>query len=187
MEVHPDVQTEDGYLLTLFRIPYGIKNNNSDVQNKPVVLLVHGLLLSGEDFVVLGPEKGLAFILADAGYDVWLANARGNIHSRRHVKYNPAWHGKFWDFSFHEIGYYDHKANVDYILTVTKQEQLYYIGHSQGGSSFFILNSLRPEYNKRFKLMVGLAPACLMGNSKNPAFRALSISNTLNVSAFVSQ
>lgn len=102
LEVHPDVQTEDGYLLTLFRIPYGIKNNNSDVQNKSAVLLMHGLLLSAEDWVVLGPEKSLAFILADEGYDVWVGNARGNMHSRKHVKYDPTWNGEFWDFRFVE-------------------------------------------------------------------------------------
>lgn len=102
VEVHPNVQTEDGYLLTLFRIPYGIKGNNSDVANRPAVLLVHGLVCSAEDWVVLGPEKGFAFILADAGYDVWLANMRGNTHSRKHVKYNPNWNGKFWNFRFVE-------------------------------------------------------------------------------------
>lgn len=105
VEVHTDIQTEDGYLLTLFRIPYGIKLNNSGVENKPVVFLFHGLLLSAEDWVVLGPEKSLAFILADAGYDVWLGNARGSTHSRKHVKYNPTWNGKFWDFRFVPIKY----------------------------------------------------------------------------------
>lgn len=59
---------------------------------------MHGLLLSAEDWIVLGPEKGLGFILADAGYDVWFGNARGNIHSRKHVKYSPNWNGHFWNF-----------------------------------------------------------------------------------------
>lgn len=98
--MHTDVETEDGYLLTLFRIPYGIKNNNSDVKDKPVAFLMHGLLLSAEDWIVLGPEKSLGFILADEGYDVWFGNARGNIHSRKHVKYNPTWNGNFWNFRF---------------------------------------------------------------------------------------
>lgn len=108
--MHPDVKTEDGYLLTLFRIPYGIKNNNSDVKEKPVAFLFHGLFLSGEDWVALGPEKSLAFILADAGYDVWLGNARGNMHSRKHVKYNPTWNGKFWDFRF--VGTHQLKLDI---------------------------------------------------------------------------
>jgi lysosomal acid lipase/cholesteryl ester hydrolase len=37
------------------------------------------------------------YLLADAGYDVWLGNARGNTYCRRHVKLT-AQNKKFWDF-----------------------------------------------------------------------------------------
>lgn len=98
LEVHKNVETEDGYILTLFRIPYGIKSNQTNVINRSPVLLVHGLLLSAEDWVVSGPEKSLGFILADSGYDIWMVNMRGSTHSKNHVKFNPTWNGKFWDF-----------------------------------------------------------------------------------------
>jgi len=49
VETHT-VQTEDGYLLTLYRIPR---------QNGAPVLLQHGLLTSSADFLILGKDKGL--------------------------------------------------------------------------------------------------------------------------------
>lgn len=49
------VQTEDGYLLSLYRIPG--KNDSSPV------LLQHGLLTSSVDWIIPGSDKGLGTIL----------------------------------------------------------------------------------------------------------------------------
>lgn len=61
------------------------------------VLLMPGLFSTAADFVVTGPENGLAFVLADAGYDVWLANVRGSRFSRKNIKLSVA-DSEFWDF-----------------------------------------------------------------------------------------
>lgn len=92
------VKTEDGYLLNIHRIPCG-RHGCGDGIRQPV-FLQHGILASSADFILSGPDKGIAFILADLGYDVWLSNFRGNTYSRHHVTYST--HDKeFWDFSFH--------------------------------------------------------------------------------------
>jgi hypothetical protein len=46
-------------------------------------------------------EQSPAFILAKAGYDVWLANLRGNKYSKRHAEY-LATSEDFWDFGWEE-------------------------------------------------------------------------------------
>lgn len=38
------------------------------------------------------------FVMADAGYDVWIGNIRGNFYGRRHMHLSPD-EEKFWDFT----------------------------------------------------------------------------------------
>lgn len=162
LEEH-QVVTEDGYLLTMFRIP-GLGSP---------VLLMHGLTGSADDFVLAGPEGGLAYLLADEGYDVWLGNARGNKYSRHHEHLKPS-DGLFWDFSWHEIGLYDLPGMIDYMLNRTGNEKVIYIGHSQGTTSFFVMASLKPEYNNKTALMIALSPVAFMTNVKSPLVRLLA-------------
>lgn len=147
------ITTEDGYILTYYRIPN---------YNKPAVILIHGIVSSSADFVDVGRKRSLSFVLADAGYDVWIGNSRGNDFSRNHttlqIDKNPE---KFFNFSFHEMGVYDIPAAIDYILRSNHQKNLHYIGHSQGGTSFLVFASLRPEYAKKVKLASLLAPGVI--------------------------
>lgn len=116
-------------------------------------------------YAINGKEKSLVFILANLGYDTWVANPRGTTHSRKHLTLDPDDDkSTFWDFSFHNIGYYDIPATIDYILETTGQEKIFYIGHSQGTTAFFAMTSERPEYNEKVRLMVALAPVVFMEN-----------------------
>lgn len=160
-----ETHTEDGYILTMFRIP----------QNGSAVFLMHGLLCSADDWITPGPENGLAYLLAKDGYDVWMGNARGNKHSRRHVHLSPDKDPEsFWDFSWDEIGRLDLPAMIDYVLRITKQPNLKYVGFSQGTTSFFVMASERPEYNDKISLMVALSPVVWMGHVKSPLIRLVA-------------
>ncbi|KAM3955566.1 lipase 3-like isoform 2-T2 [Aphomia sociella] len=160
VEVHK-VITPDNYVLEAHRIPHGKDQNNQPDPNKPVVFILHGLISSSAEFVVQGPGRALAYLLADAGYDVWLGNARGNYYSRENLVLNPDNRRNldFWRFSWDEIGNIDLPAYIDYILELTGQSKLHYIGHSQGCTAFLVLNSLRPEYNDKITSFHGMAPA----------------------------
>jgi hypothetical protein len=41
-------------------------------------------------WLLASPEESLPFILADRGFDVWIANNRGTRWSRRHVSLDPS-------------------------------------------------------------------------------------------------
>lgn len=90
------VTTVDGYILTIHRITSG-KNQKVTNSPKPVFFLQHGLLCSSADWVVNPPNDSLGFLLADAGFDVWLGNSRGNTYSNKHKIY-PTDSDKYWSF-----------------------------------------------------------------------------------------
>ncbi|KYQ55059.1 Lipase 3 [Trachymyrmex zeteki] len=172
-EVH-EVITSDGYILELHRITGRNNFNNSCTRvQKPVAFVMHGLLCSSACFIVSGPEKGLAFVLADAGYDVWLGNARGNVYSRKH-KLPTIRKELYWDFSWHEIGVYDLPAMIDYIVKTTGREKMFYLGHSQGTTVFFVMSTELPEYQHKIQAMFALAPVAYCGRMRNPIFQFLA-------------
>ncbi|CAH1639490.1 unnamed protein product [Spodoptera littoralis] len=145
------VTTSDGYILEMHRIPHG-RTNKDSTEDRPVVLVMHGFMSASQAFVMLGPDTSFAYHLADAGFDVWMGNARGNKNSRAHVSLNPddaVQKYEFFDFSWEEIGMIDLPAMIDYILKTTGKDQLHYIGHSQGGTVFLVMASMLPEYNNK--------------------------------------
>lgn len=77
-------------------------------------------------------------------------------------------------FRWHEIGYNDVPAMIDYVLNETNQTEVTYVGHSQGTTSFFVMASERPEYNKKIKLMVAFAPVVYLSNMKQPVLKQLA-------------
>ncbi|KAL7730697.1 hypothetical protein ACLKA6_003468 [Drosophila palustris] len=159
---HHHIVTEDGYILGVFRIPYSHKLNNQD-KIRPIVLIQHGLTSCSDIWILNGPNDGLPYLLADAGFDVWIGNGRGNTYSRNHTSLSTE-HPYFWRFSWHEIGYYDIASMIDYALKTNGQGQksIHYVGHSQGTTVFFTLMSTRPEYNEKIKTAHMFAPVAIM-------------------------
>lgn len=168
--------------------------NGTKPNNKPI-LLVHGLSGGAGDYVVLGPKKSLGYLLAEQGYDVWMFSARGT-QSKEHMYLDESQNKKeFYDFrykicklkselnwkilhySWHEIGIYDVPATIDYILKKTNKTKLHYLGHSQGTTSFFVMMSMKPEYNQKIRLGVMFAPVIFVEHVNASLFQRIVISN----------
>ncbi|KAF2890938.1 hypothetical protein ILUMI_15234 [Ignelater luminosus] len=91
------VVTPDGYILEMHRIPHGKK---SFPDKRSVIYLQHRILASSADWVLPGPLKGFAYILADFGYDVLMSNVRSTRYSHKHTYLDPERHSlEFWDFT----------------------------------------------------------------------------------------
>lgn len=69
---------------------------------------------------------------------------------------------KFWKFSWHEIEIIDVPDSIDCVLEQTEESALHYVGHSQGGTVYFVM--LSSEDNAKIKTGHGLASAVFMGN-----------------------
>ncbi|RZC42363.1 Abhydro lipase domain containing protein, partial [Asbolus verrucosus] len=150
VEIH-HVTTEDGYILTLFRIPRS---------NPKGVILIHHSIATYSHIYVWQGNNSLALVLWHNGYDVWLANHRGTSYSDKHVNMTSSDY-RYWDFSFHEIGLYDVSSEVKFIREKSNGMKIIFMGHSLGSAAGLVYASLKSnEAAAYLKSMILLATSC---------------------------
>jgi len=157
------VTTTDGFQLSIFRV-YCFDAE----EHGPAVLLQHGLLADAANWVSNGKQNSLAFMLVDAGFDVYLANSRGNRYSRDHVTLKPK-EPEFWKWSWQEMAKYDVPATVDAVLERSGKKNLYYVGHSQGTLIMFthLAECLSRDDADKIRCFFALAPVTKLKNIKS--------------------
>ena len=94
-----EVTTEDGYILSLWRIPGSIDESQNSMK-KPPVLFLPGLMAACYNWVDNRPEVTPAFVAARAGYDVWCGNNRGVANSQGHTSLDADKDKEYWEFSW---------------------------------------------------------------------------------------
>ncbi|ETI45404.1 hypothetical protein L914_04569 [Phytophthora nicotianae] len=175
IETH-QVTTSDRYVLTMYRLPKTYAESQSGAAaaaNKPAVHLQHGLLDSSFTFVSNFRNQSLAYVLADAGFDVWLGNNRGTTWSRSHLDYTTD-DDEFWDFTWEDMGLYDLPAFVNHILDTTGRSTVSYVGHSEGTTQAFVGFSKNQEVAKKVDYFGALAPVAWTGHATAALFVALA-------------
>lgn len=164
------VFTEDRYILTVHRIR----------GDGPVVFLQHGLEDSSATWLLAGPDHGApGFRLAEAGYDVWLGNYRGNTYSRAHRDLDPDDDNEFWQFSWDEMARYDLPAQLNHVMDRSGQSKIYYVGHSMGTSTFLAMNSVNETWAEHIELAVLLAPVAYVEHMASPIKYLAPFANSL--------
>lgn len=98
-----------------------------------------------------------------------MPNIRGNSYSRNHTNLDPCTGcADFWDFGFEEPALSDYPLFIDFILSETGEEGIFFVGYSMGTTQYLILLSERPEYNSKIRAGVLLGPTAFGGNATNP-------------------
>jgi lysosomal acid lipase/cholesteryl ester hydrolase len=177
------VTTADGYILTMFHL-----TTNKEGKVRPV-LLQHGLLDSSYTWVNNFQKQSLGYILADAGFDVWFGNNRGNKYGRNHTTLNPEdSYSEFWDFTWDEMAMFDLPSMVNYVLDATGTESISWCGHSQGTIQMFAASSsvqhkvddaFFQRALKSINLFVALAPVVYVHNQGSMLLKFLAESGQL--------
>lgn len=159
------VRTYDGYFLTIFRIP-GKKFetlSQAIAAKRPALLLWHDFLDSADTWVINDEDKAPAFVLASKGYDVWIANSRGNKYSREHRYLDPDREldeEEFFGYTFEDMAKQDTNATVSYIRTETKKTSIGVIGHGLGATQFL----LAPQTG--ISTLVSLSPISILNHTE---------------------
>lgn len=115
------------------------KDKSTWGSNKPVVLLQHGLFDSSWTWLANSEEQSLSYILANAGFDVWFGNNRGNRYGRHHETLDPdsKTDSSFWEFTWDEMASEDLPSMINFITAKTGASSISYGGHSEGTIQMF--------------------------------------------------
>jgi len=164
VEVH-QVTTGDDYVLEIYRIAGKNRYDTSEpsgLPRSPVVLFTE-VAFPSTAYLLNTRNHSLGFILADAGFDVWLASWRGTEFSRKHVTLDPD-STEYWKFGLDEMGKYDVADTVKYVHKLTGQKVVT-MAEGYGGLTVMLGLISVPEINNMINLNVGLSTTATMNSS----------------------
>lgn len=147
--------TQDGWRLHISHVFDPTAEAADTPRPQHPVLLVPGLASSGEHTFDLLPDYSLVNALVARGYDVWVADLRGNGHSQKPCLFDRS---TWWTVDDHLQ--HDVPAVLQYVLQATGARQLHWIGHSMGGMLAVGLLSQQGPFAAALRSVTLLASGC---------------------------
>jgi lysosomal acid lipase/cholesteryl ester hydrolase len=107
-----------------------------------------------------GKKNSVGFAIADAGYDVWAVNFRGNKHSRRHIYLDADKDLEYWEKAgMIEIAKFDVPAFIEHIKRETGVKNVTVVAHSMGSQEIlYNLATNASYYTANINGMYALGP-----------------------------
>jgi len=164
-----EVVTQDGYHITLYRIP-GDRDHSSDDETGYPILLVPSMGHAAVMFAINGPEESPAFYLANHGFDVWVSNERQSVPSRGHEVFDWRQDAEYWNSTLYEFNY-DWEAAIRYMIDITPYSQVAagFNSHRAAGSLMGL--SFNPEfYHENVSVVALFSPQYRYDLSETPSF-----------------
>lgn len=140
-----EVLTADGYILTMFRVnlqdSYMMNIPNENLTKMQPILLKHGLGQSADVFFTNDYKKhsNIGFFYAKQGYDVWVANSRGNKYSSNHR--DDEIYRSYFNFCLDDMAKFDIPAYYTKILSNSNFKKIMVFGHNFGTTEIFMAMS----------------------------------------------
>jgi len=98
------------------------------------------------------------FHLSASSFFLKYSKKLANKHSEPHDEHDE-WDKKNWAFTFDEQGKYDVPNTIDYIRSVSGQNKVAVVGHSQGCAQLFSALHQHPTLHEKLSFFGALAPA----------------------------
>eukprot|EP00879_Flechtneria_rotunda_P009761 GHRR01010211.1.p1 GENE.GHRR01010211.1~~GHRR01010211.1.p1 ORF type:complete len:394 (+),score=117.32 GHRR01010211.1:692-1873(+) len=162
------VMTSDGWRLHITHVYDPTVDSSVTSRPQHPVLMIPGLASSAEHTFDLLPDFSLVSVLVSRGYDVWMADLRGNGRSQRPKMFDRS---TWWtvDDHFHK----DVPAVLEFVLVQTGAKQVHWIGHSMGGMLAVGLLSQQGRLASAIRSITLVASGCFGRGSWHGVLRPL--------------
>jgi len=154
--------TADGYGLSIQVMEARPTEGEPRTSFVGTVIMQHGFLDASHTWVLNEGNESLAFLVASAGYRVYLTNIRGNEYSN--VVSPNSGDSDYYDFSYDDMIRYDVPAILSFVQEHSGSSAVHWIGHSQGTLIMFgalASGIVRPDSLLSFH---ALAPIAFLGH-----------------------